>query len=180
MMSILTILWLGLMNRLRGYDPSDYSPTMINHIIGQVTNKFVTSTLSGVPFYFITGDWVTATIIAIGILIWSMPGWGDYFDFESTNNNEQKWIDKLTASLTNPQVRDTVSMSLRGLYLYPTFIALGLWHTSFLPVLAGLGLIFKGPIYWFACKALPKFGYNHALAETLTGFLFGLLFIIGL
>lgn len=176
------IFWFGLMNRLRGYDASDYNPTKLNIIVGKITNKFVTSALSGLSIYWLTHDWWVCLIVALGVLVWSVRGWGDYFDFTFTENNEQQWIDYLTRSITNAQLKDTIAMSLRGLYLYPAFVALAFYLDSYAPLVSGLGILLKGPVYWLSIAGIkhPLAGYKHALAEFLAGLLFGLLFILSL
>jgi 1,4-dihydroxy-2-naphthoate octaprenyltransferase len=179
-MTFLTIIIFGIMNRLRGYDPSDYNPTTINKVIGKITNKIVTSILSGAALYLLTQDIVLCLITAVGILIWSIPGWGDYFDFTHTKNNENKIIDKITSKINSAKVKDTVAMSLRGLFILPLFIGFSVYLQSFAPLVAAPLILLQGPTYLLSLKIVPDFGYNHALAEFLTGLLIGIMVLLAL
>lgn len=135
---------------------------------------------------------IVTLIVAAGVFFWSLKGWGKYFsaihgrDYES--EKEIGWIDWIGYELIpalpegesrhRNRIRGTIQMALRGLFLYPAFIGLGLYHS---PAAFGWGLLsaLQGPIYFLAGRI---HGEEKAvkMAEIYYGAVQGLLFYLSL
>jgi hypothetical protein len=94
-----------------------------------------------------------------GLLLWAIPPWGVYFSaltgYWPSDNSSVGWIDAIGKFLipyvgpndisTNRE-RGTICMCLRGGYLYPLFVCLGLLLTPW-ALLIGLGCFTQGIAY---------------------------------
>jgi hypothetical protein len=132
--------------------------------------------------YAETMSLLLAAVTTAGIALWIVPGIGKFFSAITGTDNpletEIRWIDRLGYRLfprdetpaTN-KLRGTVCMSLRGLYLYPLFLAYAFWNPWAL--LTGLLCLLQGPVYYLSGRLTPL--HAVALAELLVGTLFGLM-----
>lgn len=123
-------------------------------------------------------------VVASGMFLWALPGWGKYFSAFTGRDNpkeqEISWIDWIGYRIflsdgyekTN-LMRGTLCMSLRGLYLYPMFIALAPF-TSWLSLIVGLGCLLQGPAYGLM-RYLESEEYAVLYAELLMGAVIGCL-----
>jgi hypothetical protein len=155
-------LTFAALNRARG---SDWGKPF--------TSKGVTSVLCGVIAGGYSLNPLVGIIVALGMYFWAVFGWGDYFDFSGKKNDEIAPIDWLISRLMRPSpLADCVSMSIRGLFIAPMFIALAFVGYPFAPFYGLVGAL-QGIIYYTSWKLLKKYDYTD-FAELLTGFVFGL------
>lgn len=153
------------------------------------------STMFGrVVFSFIAALWAffllyaTSTqmlIIWVGLLIWSIPGWGKYYSAftgkDDSDEIEIWWIDDLGYLLApgddekSIRKRGALCMGLRGLYMYPMFVALA-WYNPWAFVY-GAGCLLQGIPYWLNRFVYPS---NTIFPEALWGALIGIMIIYSL
>lgn len=150
--TILYVIAGALLNRLRGWGifPKDKVLTLHERVIKALKSKVV-----AVPFYFgiitalYTGSLTIGIIVALGYQFWAIWGWGDYWDGSDAENDEVAIIDDLFEEMPEGLIKDFLSLTLRGLIGYPTFIALYAfvpdltWHA----LVIGLGTGLQGFIY---------------------------------
>lgn len=150
---VLFVLGCAILNGARG-----------SKLFGLTTSTTATRIICAVVLAFvctaISGDPKDLLIVSIGYMIWAIPGWGKYFSAFNGNDNpaesEIKWIDRIGYRFvkTNNKLRGVLCMGLRGLYLYPLFLALGA------PVI-GLVAVLQGVPYYVA-GLLPNGSIRHA------------------
>lgn len=175
-MTPLLMLALAAINRLRG---------------SGLSNRCVVSLLAGASCaladLWVRGDLSHAgavfLIVALGFAFWTIFGWGNYFAAfhgrYSQIESEIPWIDRLGEKVfpfdgnrdTNLN-RGAFCMALRGLYFYPTFIALSFVTTPW-ALAIGLLCILQGAAYGAMRWAEEPDAVSGA--EWLTGALFGAL-----
>lgn len=136
---------------------------------------------------YLTQDWVSAAIVALGYFLFVSFGWGQYFtnpiDFTKPPpfpvNKEIPWIDYLVSKLPNNiPFRKWVAMTLRGLYAMPIFIGLGVYGGNYLALLYGvLFAVLMGSSYfvtaWIDYKFTKLWPYTD-YAEIMIGFFLGI------
>lgn len=175
------------------------SVSVFNKLRGSGTiSKYVPLLFIGLTSFLYTSDAIVACITTLGLIFWAGDGWKrgltalHGWTHVFVNNEGYKfWIDKPLSLIYNPHnyvlelpVDDRVKrygtywMSLRGLYIVPLFVALGIyndsWHTGvILGLEAGLAM---GGIYYAAGKISEVNG--HTIAEFAYGFLVGGLLIV--
>lgn len=122
-------------------------------------------------------DAYIGAIVAIGWALWAFKGWGDYFDFSDRRNDEVRFVDELIGRHVNPSpLNDMLSMSLRGLFILPLFIALSVYLSSLLPLLLGLAASLQGAFYYIGHMLWPDMsGRKTVFGELATGALHGIL-----
>lgn len=185
------ILAMGILNRLRGWGPADAwladhpggIPPLRLRILSYATSKYVTSAYCGA----LTGGcaaWLgygsplaicIGTVIWLGMMLWAVPGWGDYWDGSPKPNQEVGVIDRLAGRIFPPGFwNDWFSMSLRGLLFgYPMFIWLAIMQANPFPLAVGLGMFLQGTVYAAAWKAIKNPKWRIPVAECLMGMVIG-------
>lgn len=168
---ILAIIF-AIINRLRGWD-SKYS---LWH------GKYPCAVYLGIITGFYSGDYIIGLIVTLGWILWAIWGWGDYFDFSPKKNNENKFIDDFVgAHIESGWLNDLASMSLRGMFIFPMFIALSVYILSPYPFLLGLGACLQGLFYFIGHKLWPDMsGRSTVFGEVTTGALHGMLLSMAL
>lgn len=163
---ILAIIF-ALINRLRGWE-SGYQ---------QFHSKYLCAVYLGVITGVYAWDWVIGVIVAMGWALWAARGWGDYFDFSSNKNDEIAQIDALLAPhVPSGALNDALSMSIRGLFILPLFIALSVYLLSPSPLLLGLGACLQGSFYYIGHRLWSDMsGRKTVFGELATGALHGIL-----
>lgn len=169
---IIAILFAALINRLRGWE-SGYE---------RFHGKYPCAVYMGLFFGLMAWDPYIGLIVAIGWALWAVKGWGDYFDFSDRRNDEVSWIDTIVLKRApSGPINDLISMSLRGLFILPLFIALSVYFTSPFPSLLGLVACLQGPFYYIGHLLWPDMsGRKTVFAELATGALHGMLLCISL
>lgn len=147
---------------------------ILNHLGGQSTtipNPRITCRVFGIGLAFdlVTQFLMIPTktsltawgIVTAGMAIWAVFHWGDGFmaitGTDTRNYSKYKWIcaicDKIckvnsTSILTPAQCKEwgTWYMTVRGGFMYPMFIALGIMMTPW-AFWAGLGCLLQGIVY---------------------------------
>jgi hypothetical protein len=105
------------------------------------------------------GQWHIGITVALGTYLWALPAWGKHFV-------------AITGATARERLRGLLGMSLRGLYLYPLFVALA-WLTTPWALPIGLGCLLQGPCY-FAMRHTPDWQeWAVARAELLFGAVIG-------
>lgn len=168
-MDVLLAMAGAILNRVRGMDK-----TWIPH--SQYISKYTVACAWGVIFGLAALDAGFGVIVALGMAFWSAFGWGDYFDFSARPNKEVRLIDWAVGLLIVPGAKaDTISMSLRGLFILPMFVGLGMYHGNMVAVLIGLVGLLQGPIYYI-CQWIDednRAGFKTIAAEACCGALYG-------
>jgi hypothetical protein len=167
--ALVMILAFAALNRLRGSDVP-------------FTSKGITSAVSGLTagacaFWLGYGPVVAGLIgvvVFLGIFIWSIPGWGRFFSSfhgrDTRKEEEIRFIDRIGIAVFphgdywSNRKRGTLEMALRGLFLCPLFLVLG--------VVTWAGLL-QGPVY-FSSGILPE-PWRVAFSEALWGGAMGLM-----
>jgi hypothetical protein len=117
-------------------------------------------------------------IVISGMIFWCVWGWGKYCSaYHGRDNSKEQeiwWIDRLgylfwppSISTATNRVRGTFCMALRGMYLYPMFIAFSAMQGSTWPLLVGMGCLLQGPVYGLM-RYVPE-RYAAMSAEMLWG-----------
>lgn len=160
----------ALINRLRGWE-TGYE---------KWHGKYPCAVYMGLLWGLLSMDAVIGLIVAIGWALWAFKGWGDYFDFSDRRNDEVDWIDAVVLKrVPSGPMNDMVSMSLRGLFILPLFVALSVYLLTPLPSLLGLVAILQGPFYYIGHLLWPDMsGRKTVFGELLTGALHGMLLSI--
>ncbi len=177
------IIWMGILNALRGFSFGDKegSPplTKKQKLINLATSKGMFSIVSGISIAHYLGYYhELAAVSAVGVLLWCMKGWGTALNMTHENPStrpyepESKLLDKLafklsgvTLSPNNPYFRtdsdaikySMVWTSLRGLYVTPLFVALAVIAGDPRVALCSLSGLLMGPAYWLGGPLLISF-----------------------
>lgn len=137
------------------------------------TGRGVMAALFGLAAWLHTPDLGVFLIVTVGMLLWALFGWGEYFDFSKKVNHEIRWIDALVGMFIRPgQYNDMVCMCIRGMFVYPMFAALALYGYTDAWVYGFVGAL-QGIVYWVCWRLLYCFAYTD-MAELLMGALLGL------
>jgi len=179
------VILFGLLNRLRGWEKLF------------IRNTFITSPLSGVVAYVATSDPFVGLATMLGILLWSVDGWGRGFlvlhgwlDVFTNKDGQKWWIDKPTrftykwiAKLfRQDEYPDTefkrkmyglIWMTYRGQYLTPLFLFLHFYMG--LPLIYGLVCSAMGLVYYISGIISEK--RSVEVAEVVMGCLIGMWFV---
>jgi hypothetical protein len=184
MSALLLIIACAVINRLRGWGPTDKydnanppaRPPLRLVIAKHLTGKNVVT-----PLYLGLAVWIYSSSIELAAVffaayqVWALKGWGDYWDGSSKPNNEVSFIDNLVEKFLAPGLlNDLVSMSLRGFI----FSAIILWPYAIYTASAGMFVVsslmlWQGPIYHALRIASNDKGW-HPIAEVMTGALWAL------
>lgn len=124
--------------------------------------------------------------VAFGTFFWAVWGWSfEEITGEHDPAKYHSWIRRagikafpLDGSRDTNRVRGVLMKALRGLYLYPTFVALSLFATPW-SLLIGLGSLLQGPVYYLAGK-LVREEKAVPLAEWLWGACMGGMIVLAL
>jgi hypothetical protein len=163
-MSILLVLICAIINRARGSHFFDL-------ITSTVLTRIVCGLLLAVVCAAMSGDLITIPIIFIGYMAWASFGWGKYFSAMHGNDNpaesEIKWIDRIGYHFVkdNNKLRGVLCMGIRGMFIYPMFLALGA------PII-GLIACLQGVPY-FVAGLMPEWSIREA--EYMWGGVLGLM-----
>lgn len=165
--NVYLIAILAILHRLRGSDVP-------------YTNKVVTSLASGVAAGLFTWDWIIGVIVAVGLYLFVVLGWGRGFAaihgndiaFSEPEIRPIDWLAKQIAGSWGNHAHGTVWMSLRGLLLLPLFVALSVYLKDWTVSLYGLSGLAKGPVYYLAGRVTQK--YAVEVAEVVMGAIIGL------
>jgi hypothetical protein len=136
-------------------------------------------------------DIMGAFIVAIGILLWLMRGWGRYFcsfngdiDTYLRKGGDVGFVNKLTYKIygypldkedITKAIRNwgTIAMSLRGsLMSIPLFSALAIHYSNPIILLGSVIMLIQGLYY----RWIKHYGFT--LAEKLTGFTYSGLIVL--
>lgn len=213
-MKLILIALFAILNRLRGADltqdwilanpdkPSILCPRW-RIVFDSLTDKTLCCVYMGIAAglfsYHAYGWWaiLVALIVAAGTRFWAAFGWGNYFaafDGLSKAGPEVAWIDAIIYRLIPREkntpawnrLRGTIGMSLRGLYLYPLFMALTIfqWFVEspqwWAPLVIGFACLLQGPVYG-AMRWIPKYTTRGVpVAETIWGGVMGWLISLSL
>lgn len=97
--------------------------------------------IMGALEWFTTGSnlW-SVVIVAVGYLIWGLPAWGKWFDFNRIDDYREayrweEWVDRIAAN------KDGLAFFIRQALVMPCFIALATLAGSWTPVLIGVMLM---------------------------------------
>lgn len=147
-------------------------------------SRIVVSFAMAIVSYIMGYDILDIPIILAGIYVWSVPGWGKYFSSFMGNYNKDDreigWIDYIGDNLIiatdekSNRVRGLVCMCLRGIYMYPLFIALYLSGHPMAPIF-GMGCLLQGIPYWLAKYAKDAGKNPLSYAEPIWGYFMGLM-----
>lgn len=175
MTHIVFLIICAILNRARGSKLFGYTQST-------TVSRIASSLGIGLVSLMVGANIWQVMIIAIGLFIWSLRGWGKYFDaFDGVDNPEEteiKWIDDIGYSLVigvgeeSVRKRGLICMCLRGVYMYPMFIALA-WFNPW-ALLIGTGCLMQGIPYYLA-KYLPSEPVKWA--EMAWGLFMGLMII---
>lgn len=82
----------------------------------------------------------SSLIVALGYLIWGLPGWGQWYDFQhlETYRLPQPWEERLFRLAGDS---DGLAFFLRMSLVMPCFIALAILASSLVPLLVGVTLM---------------------------------------
>ena len=184
MEAILLALSFACLNVFRGRAKDFHVPT---------GGRIIACTLMGIVAAFASANVVIGLAVALGTFLWALNGWGKYFAAihgrpSPANKVEVRWIDWTVDHLLprkprNPgwhvhyyKARGTLGMALRGLHLYPLFIALAWLQSDTLPLFVGLFAVLQGPCYYLA--GLPKeHKWSVAMAEAYFGVVIGMMIV---
>jgi hypothetical protein len=131
---------------------------------------------------------VTFTVVALGMFLWAVFGWGKYFSAihgnDTYDEKEVFWIDAILDFLPKPIFRigrrytGMLGMALRGLHAYPMFAVLSYLEGNQSGYLLGLLTMLQGPCY-FVTGCLPEKYKTRAveIAEFATGTILGGIFV---
>lgn len=168
-MNVILIALMAGLNRARGSKLFGYTNSTT---IGRITSTLGMAVASQFMGYAI----MESLIIWAGLFLWSIPGEGKYFSAfmgnYDGNEHEIKWIDELGDTLVSGidersnRLRGALCMCLRGSYMYPLFVAIGLLGHP-MALLIGLSCLLQGVPYWFA-KYPKDMGLNPVLYAELT------------
>lgn len=172
----------AILNRLRGLDLVPLSRLGYAVLIGLAAHVFY---LLRHPTQLDSSLQVLAAVAA-GMFLWSLPGWGKYFSaFHGRDDLAEKevgWIDRLGYAVYPPSVsmarnrrRGTLCMALRGLYLYPMFVALAVVVDP-LAALIGLGSLLQGFAYGIMRNVPERYAVTGA--ELTFGAIMGAMLVI--
>jgi hypothetical protein len=169
MQTLPLILTFALFNFLRGQP------------WGKATSKPFTSLYSGLATglycywtgYEIVDCAVISLITWLGMWLWAADGWiflaMHGWDATYRSKGRKKWFDAAInwwkpSTMRQRKAYGAAWLSLRGLYILPMFIALGMYLGDWtaIPYGAACGLL-MGPVYWLA--GLKHTKYSVGLAE---------------
>lgn len=178
-MMTIYIFCMALLNRARGSQLFGYTKST-------TISRLVATFLMGLLSLAIGYGVLDSLVIWLGLYLWSIRGWGKYFSAFMGNYNpderEIKWIDELGDALVletdekSNRLRGALCMCLRGIYMYPMFIALGLLGHP-MAFIVGLCCLLQGVPYWLG-KYPKDMGVNPILyAEPTWGACIGLMLI---
>lgn len=188
--NILLITLMAFLNRTRGggRPPIGKLPSYLLMGISAALYSFVLG-------YSVVQLSVIGCIVAIGMWAWGQSGgWGSYFyAFKHTVDKgayqeEVKWIDVIINKLfghpdfntTKRILKGTVGMCLRGLHMYPMFVALSIYLESYLISIIGLVAVTQGIVY-VTVGYIPFLAKNNiANSEIIWGAVVGGLLILSL
>ena len=129
----------------------------------------------------VEAGWLLSAAIFASFALWAIPGHGKYFSAlhgrDDVLEHEIDWIDSLGYRFYPPDAEESTNrkrgvlcMGLRGMFLYPLFIALA-FINPYAPLI-GLGMLLQG--FCYAAGAIyPKQGVP--IGEALTGLLIAIL-----
>ena len=156
--------------------------------------RIIACTLMGVLAGLAASSWPIAITIGLGTYLWALNAWGHGFTAIHgrpwpKDAVQVRWIywtvDRLMPDKhRNPgwhvhyyKARGTLWMSLRGLHLYPLFVALAWLQADTLPLFIGIFAVLQGPCYYLA--GIPKeHRWSVALAEAYYGAVIGMMIAI--
>lgn len=174
------IAFFALLNRLRGWGPTDgmtYPPRW-RRWLAVISSKYACAVYAGGFVYSLTGDPILGGIMALGFAFWAVWGWGDYWDFSDRPNDEVGLIDWIVQQfLPAGEKADFLAMSLRGLFILPLFTMLAIYTGSLVAFFLGFAGLLQGPVYWIHWRwMLKKYGHPNkgkGLAELAFGAVMG-------
>lgn len=169
---------MALLNRARGTRLFEHtSSTVIGRVVSMGGMVLVSWLAFPIGIYEVLVIWA-------GLMLWcSAGGWGKYFSAMhgkyDPNEHEIAWIDwagtyvEMTDECSN-RLRGLFCMCLRGIYMYPIFIGLGLLGHPWAFII-GLGSLLQGfPYYW--ARYIPNWDkYGIMAAELVWGAWIGMM-----
>lgn len=183
---LLAVTWAAINYvRGRGYLPAE-------HILAPLAWAATGSLFIGLHGASMDEWGLSYVAIFFGTLLWLVPPWGLFFSayhgrWERWNPNATNWMIKWivdlgywlvpfvgTTDLPSNRERGTLCMALRGLYILPLFIMLGVLLDPRIAVCGFIGLL-QGPAYG-VMRYLPNIEQGTQYAEPLTMFIYGLTF----
>lgn len=168
---------------------------LINFVRGRgYISKAYTSFLAGIVYaLFSFNEYgiidraaIDGLIVFLGVWLWAAYGHGKYFmSFHGEDKMREKevpWIGWLTDKLYTPKDTPasrrkwgTIAMSLRGLHIFPMFLALGIYHNTFL--FTGVAFLLQGVIY-ASTRYIKNEDNRVMIAEIIIGLLMGSLLLV--
>lgn len=145
MAAVFLFVFCAILNGARG-------SKLFNLTISTTISRVLCALSLAVVYGVLSGNTTSMLIVAIGYMVWAIPGWGKYFSAYHGNDNRSEseigWIDRIGYRFVkdNNKLRGVLCMGLRGLYLYPMFLALGTPVIGLLAALQGVPYYVAGTV----------------------------------